>query len=170
MSASTAEEFLSRAIARAGDSEIIQAHGATIAPLLAENEVVLEAAETTAPGHETALFATDRRLLLVEGLSLVREAPYSMLTHVYGTTGADFTLTLCLFNRRIEWCGFGERGLRRVLNAIQWANRPVSRPEDSVENLFESWRDTRDQLRSLNTCDADYAQQIVTAVSNRRWW
>lgn len=173
----TAREFLDAAIQRAGNSDVIAAFSGAVLKLLEEGEVVLEAAETTAPGHLTALFATNRRVILFENLDTIREARYSTITHLSGTTQGDMALELSIFDRTVKWEGFGERGLRRIINAFVWAKHQYAphggtrMPEHKVGDIFREWITARRGLNNRGEVSSEeFAAAIRPITENKRWW
>lgn len=67
MASPMAAEFLEQAIIRAGPSSPVTEVARNVAAALTEGEVVLEVADSTAAGFHSAVFVTNRRLLLGNG-------------------------------------------------------------------------------------------------------
>lgn len=168
MTSATSQEFLDGALDRAGNSDVLHSFNKTVLPILAANEVILEAAETTAPGHTTGLFITNQRLLLVENLQTVREVRLDALT-LASPNFEDGSLSLQVFGKTLTWRGFGERGLERVRHGLSWAltqynpNGVRLEPEIRVGDLLMQYMEVR-------THNGDDPEAIRNVLSNKRWW
>lgn len=174
----TASEFMQGALQRAGNSDVVAAFTTPMQALLEKGEVVLEAAETTAPGHLTAVFATNRRVVLFVNLETVREARYENITHVSGTSAGDMALELSIFDRTVKWEGFGQRGLRRIISAVTWAKHEYaphgnrSKPSDHMyRDIFSPWMKARRELGGReDITPEEYSATVGPILDNKRWW
>lgn len=157
--------FSEGAVERAGSTDTVTRHVDRISAVLEPGETVLEIAETTAPGRLTAVFATDRRLLMPDH-ETIHSVRYDSITQFYGVRGEgeESTLKFGILHCQYAWVGFSTRGLRRILHAYQSTRRPH---EHSFASFYNTWRSIRTATEGN---EAEFAHQLNAQLADAKWW
>lgn len=179
MASPMAAEFLEQAIIRAGPSSPVTEVARNVAAALTEGEVVLEVADSTAAGFHSAVFVTNRRLLLGNGpgdliaVNLDQVTGYSFTTDV----APNLKLNLESYDARLSWTGFGELGRQHITHALDWVfgrcdgTNPAPKPETSIGEIHDAWDRLHREFASREELSETERQAgMVDVLANKRWW
>lgn len=176
MNRSISEEALRAAVERCGGGEEVTNFAKDLAAVLGPNEIALEIAQTTAPGFSSACAVTTDRLILGTGKEKVEEVPLAKLTYFGFRNEQELDLELHSLEARAVWHGFGERGARRILSALNWIftfykQADLSRtPEKGVTGIYDSWSQVVAQARAEQWETEKFRTDVVPVLANSRWW
>ncbi|WP_156324855.1 hypothetical protein [Corynebacterium lactis] len=176
MNRSISEEALRAAVERCGGGEEVTNFAKDLAAVLGPNEIALEIVQTTAPGFSSACAVTTDRLILGTGKEKVEEVPLAKLTYFGFRNEQELDLELHSLEARAVWHGFGERGARRILSALNWIftfykQADLSRtPEKGVTGIYDSWSQVVAQARAEQWETEKFRTNVVPVLANSRWW
>lgn len=172
----TSAAFARSALSRCGDDAVTVSVVNEVQQVLAPGEFILEVAKTTAPGFPSACVCTTSRLFLGAGPGRLTVLEHSWLTFFAGRRyghSAELTLTLTSFDAEVNWIGFNETGLGRILHALDFVvnNDQSNRPERaaSIPELFNRWVDVRTSSQNEFLTEEQYELGVREAIGEKQW-
>lgn len=179
METTTAEDFLHRAISRAGPSETVARLAREVSHLLAADEMILEAADCTAAGEYSAVFVTNRQLLLGVDPGQLHAVDLERLTSYSFNVDPDssFRLVLRIFEARLAWAGFGPNGMQRISRALGWVldhyrgTHLADSADADIREIYDAWCALQQEFADAPELPAaERHTRLVDVLANKRWW
>nr|VDG63300.1 Uncharacterised protein [Streptococcus thermophilus] len=164
-------EFARRALQRCGDQQIAPAVVNDVVQILREGEEILEVALTSAPGFTTACVCTSSRLFLGTAPGQVTVIDHEWLTGFSGRPygpSQEPTLTLKALDGEVNWIGFNQAGLLRILHALAFCFEPTYQAT-TIPELFNRWIDIHQESDRVDLADEQFDQRIHQAIGKRPW-
>lgn len=179
MESTTAEQFWCQAVSRAGSSVAVTRAAQEVSRALAADEVVLEAAECLAVRKPSAVFVTNRRLLL--GISPGQFSAVDLAQVTSYSCNADpdssFRPVLRIFEARLTWAGFGPNGIQRITHALDGifdhyrGAHLADSAETTIKDIYDAWRALQQEFDDTPELSAEQRHAgLVDVLANRRWW
>ncbi|WP_257202238.1 hypothetical protein [Corynebacterium cystitidis] len=169
--------FADAALARAQGDYIATSVVNDVVSVCRPDEVVLEVAQCTHPGFESACVATNRHLFLGVGPGQLDVVDLDLVTSVSAldddTLPSAHSVEVRAMAAPLVWHGFGPRGVARIVHAVEWV-LGVHRQHRSNDHrvpmpqVYQFWRDTYGLAQTSNL-SGDAFDHYVDHTMSRVW-